>query len=133
MPTIPNYTYRLTLMILTHLFSCLRDAIADVRSWMITSKLKINDDKTEFLILSSQRMSPTQDLALTIGSSQIQPTRSAKNLGVIIDNRLKMDNHIASVSRSCLFHLRNISSIRRLLSDNATAKLIHALVSCRLN
>ena len=30
------------------------NCIQDVRSWMIRSKLKINDDKTEFLVLSSQ-------------------------------------------------------------------------------
>ena len=39
----------------------------------------------------------------------------------------------SSVCRSTHFHLRNIGRIRHLLSQNATAQLIHALISIRLD
>ena len=108
-------------------------AIADVRTWMINNKLKINDDKTEFFILSSSRATTNENLPLHIGSSVIHPVSSAKNLGFIFDNNLKMNKQISAVSRTCTYQLRNISMIRHLLTDNATAQLIHSLVSSRLD
>ena len=52
---------------------------------------------------------------------------------VVLDKSLNMKQHVASVSRSCLYHLRNISKIRHMLTDDAAAKVIHSLVSSRLD
>ena len=41
---------------------------------------------------------------------------SVKNPGVIFDKQLNIEAHVKSLCRSCMFHLRNISNIRRLLS-----------------
>ena len=38
-------------------------AIADVRTWMINNNLKINDDKTQFFILSSSRATTNENLS----------------------------------------------------------------------
>ena len=56
-----------------------------------------------------------------------------RNLGIIFDQFHCFDDYISSVCRSTHFHLRNIGRIRHLLSQNATAQLIHALISIRLD
>ena len=56
-----------------------------------------------------------------------------RDLGVIFDQFLSFDDYISSVCRSTHFHLRNIGRIRHLLSHHATAQLIHALISTRLD
>ena len=56
-----------------------------------------------------------------------------RNLGIIFYQFLSFDDYISSVCRSTHFHLRNIGRIRHLLSQNATAQLIHALISIRLD
>ena len=38
--------------------SCIEKCIADIRSWMVTNKLKLNDNKTEILHLTSQFIPP---------------------------------------------------------------------------
>jgi hypothetical protein len=112
----------------------LRTAISDIRTWMITNKLKINDDKTEFLVITKPHLtSRMKDLKIKIGGHDIPATNSAKNLGVIFDQTLSMEKQINSVSRANLFHLRNISNVRRLLSDSASSLLIHSLVTTRLD
>jgi len=112
----------------------LRTAISDIRTWMITNKLKINDDKTEFLVITKPHLtSRMKDLKIKIGGHDIPATNSAKNLGVIFDQTLSMEKQINSVSRANLFHLRNISNVRRLLSDSASSLLIHSLVTARLD
>ena len=55
--------------------------IRDIRSWMIANKLKINDDKTEFLAISSSRSSVKLDSSLTIGNESISQSASCRNLG----------------------------------------------------
>ena len=54
-------------------------------------------------------------------------------MGVILDNCLSLDAHISNICRSTHFHLRNIGRIRTLLTFHATAQLIHALITTRLD
>ena len=68
-----------------------------------------------------------------VGDSNIVSSDSARNLGVIFDKCMKHDYHISSVCKSTYFHLRNIVSIRSILSNDACAPLIHSLVTVRLD
>ena len=48
---------------------------------MITNKLKINDSKTEFLVLTSSFSNQQfNNLQINVGNTQINPTASARNL-----------------------------------------------------
>ena len=105
----------------------------DIRSWMIRNKLKINDDKTEFLVISSRRASSRTDFSINIGDAVIKPSSSCRNLGVIFDNNLMLDKHISNVCRSTLFHLRNIGLIRAFITQSAAEQLVHSLVTSRLD
>ena len=108
--------------------------ISDIRTWMIKNKLKINDSKTEFLVLSSSFFKQQfNDLQINVGNTEINPSLSVRNLGVIFDSHLNLESHINSVCRSAYFHLRNIRSIRNILTDNACSQLIHALVTVRID
>ena len=44
-----------------------------------------------------------------------------------------MDKQIKSVCRSTMYHVRNISAIRHLISESAVAQLVHSLVTSRLD
>ena len=65
---------------------------------------------------------------LTVGNTQIKPTASARNLGVMFDRHLNLESHIKGINvcRSVYFHFRNIGSVRNMLSDDACSQLIHA-------
>lgn len=56
--------------------------VALVRSWMSKNMLKLNDDKTEFLVIRPRSMEP-YTLPITIGDTTIAPSDCARNLGVI--------------------------------------------------
>ena len=73
--------------------------IAEIRSWMLANKLKLNDSKTElFLIASSKHANSVShlDLKLEIGGSVISPSDAVKNLGIIFDDSLSMSEIIDS-------------------------------------
>ena len=114
-------------------FSSIRTCISDIRSWMIKNKLKINDDKTELLIITSPHSKFATDLQLSIGQCEITPTSKCKSFGVMLDDHFDMDAQIKNICRSAHFHLRNICAIRPLLPDSAAAQLVHLLVTSRLD
>ena len=113
--------------------STISACISDIRTWMIRNKLKINDDKTEFLLVTSSRANFTDNINLKIRNENIPPTDSCKSLGVMLDSHFTMDTQINHLCRAIHFHLRNIAAIRDHLTSSATEQLIHSLVSSRLD
>ena len=101
---------------------------------MINNKLKINDSTTEFIVFQSpQAKQDLSGLSVIVGDSILQQSSNVRNLEIIFDQFLSIDDYISSVYRPTHFHLRNIGRIRHLLSQNASTQLIHALISIRLD
>ena len=98
------------------------------------NKLKLNDAKSEFLIISSKfQKVDLQHHFIRIGDSDVMPTQSARNLGVLFDSNMTMNDFVQKTCQSMYFHLRSISNIRKILSDKTVAIIIHAFVISRLD
>ena len=73
-------------------YSCIRD----VRAWMRDDKLMLNDDKTEFLIIGTERqLSKASVDKITIGQAEVSPASSVRNLGTWFDSHLDMSTHVS--------------------------------------
>ena len=108
--------------------------ISDIRRWMILNKLKINDAKAEFIVFESIMLKhDLSDLSVNVGGDLIKPSVKVRDLGVILDQTLSFDAHISAICQSVHFHIRNIGRIRNLLSFDACATLVHALIGSRLD
>ena len=108
--------------------------ISDIRVWMIKNKFKINDSKTEFIISRSLLLKQNlSDLSISVGATHVSPSYKVRDLGVLIDQYLTFHDHISSICKSTHFHLRGIGRIRNLLTFDATAQLIHAIITSRLD
>ena len=108
--------------------------IQDIRVWMHANKLKLNDSKSEFMILGSRAQVDKVSLdSVLVGNNVVLATDKVRNLGVILDPQLKMHHHVNSVCKSAYFHLRNIRHIRHCLTPEATNTLVHSLVTSRLD
>ncbi len=68
-----------------------------------------------------------------LGSSTITPSKTARNLGIVIDDKLNFLDHITKTARSSRFALYNIKMIRPFLSEHATQLLVQALVLSKLD
>lgn len=116
----------------THLEAC----IEDVRVWMINNKLKLNEDKTEFIIITSkhhasvyQKLSPT----LTVGGVSIRPSATVRNLGVLFDQTMTLQNHVNNIKSSMYFHIREIKRIRWYIDQGTAHMAVQALVLSRMD
>ena len=100
---------------------------------MILNGLKLNEEKTELLLLSSRyRPSPSLEF-VRVGGETIQPSSSVRNLGVILDPSADMEDHIKKICKTCHLHLTNISKIRTYLDRESTEAIIHAFVTTKLD
>ena len=113
----------------------LENCIEEIKQWMSSNFLKMNESKTEFLLLSSLHLhlKLTEPCRLNIGNSLIPSSTSARNIGAIFDSHMNMSDHISAVCRSCYLHIRNIGKIRPYLTQKATEQLIHAFISSKLD
>ena len=112
----------------------MESCLEDIRVWMKQNKLKLNEDKSELLILHPARQAHKVTIdSVQIGDCTVQAAQVAKNLGATFDAAMTMNDHITSLVKSCNFQLRSIGQARKYLSSDATEKIIHALLTSRLD
>ena len=111
-------------------YAALSSCISRVKGWMDKNKLKLNEDKTDALLVTSAKRKLHLDPAsLLVNDIPITPSVCVRNLGVLLDSHPTMERHISATCRKAFFHLRRIARIKRFLSPAATAQLVNAFVS----
>ena len=107
----------------------------DLQLQMSANMLKLNDSKTELMLVTSKRSKHLHNLptSITIGTGQIPFKQSVKNFGFTLDCHLTMNAHVSNIAPTCYFELRRLASIRRFLTSTATAKLVSAFVLSRID
>ena len=89
----------------------MEQCIQAMRSWMIKDKLRLNDNKTEFMIIGTRKQLAKVNIdGLSAGESIIAPVTSAAS-----------------------FHIYNVRRIRKYLTNDATQTLVHSIVMGRLD
>ncbi len=117
-----------------HVIEQIEACICEIRQWMQDNFLKLNDEKTEFLLIGSRhQLSKVSVPHITIGDSDITPASNARNLGVIFDSSMSLNAHISNIVRCASFQLRNISRVRKYLSPHATEQIVHSFITSRLD
>ena len=120
---------------ISELLHSMQSCISDVKAWATANMLKLNDNKTELMLVTSKRTKHVHNLptSMTMGNAQIPFKMSVKNLGFTLDCHLTIDAHISNIARTCYFELRRLSSIRRFLTSTATATVVSAFVLSRID
>ena len=110
--------------------STLEACVSEVRMWMVQNQLKLNDGKTEFMIIGKKSsLSKVPETHVTIGCEDITGSSTVRNLGVSMDKEMATTQHINNVCKSSYFHLRNIQCIRPYLTIQATQAIVHASIT----
>ena len=112
-------------------FDKLNRCLQDVKEWMSTSKLKLNPDKTEFIIFGSksQRDKLSSHFPIEILGNPLRPAESVRNLGVWFDSDFSLSKHI----QGCFLQLRDFRRIRSYLPSDVAILVANALISSRLD
>jgi hypothetical protein len=110
------------------------EGIRSISDALCNNKLKLNKNKTEFLILVSSYYERFINVdSLDFGEDEVARVSSAKNLGVVMDTTLSLEQQINSVRSNCFYYLNWIKNVRPFLTQNAAKILVHSLVISRID
>ena len=88
---------------------------------MSQDKLLMNDAKTELLLIGTrQQLAKITIDDITVGHSVISLQSPVQNLGVWLDSKLSMGDHITKTSSAAFYYLYNIRRTRKYLSKECT-------------
>ena len=108
--------------------------IWDVKQWMTLDKLMLNDDKTEFIVIASRHLLKKAAVnTIRVGDCDVSKVSVVRNLGSWFDDQRTMAVHITKICSAAFYLLHNIRRIRKYLSMDADATLIHSFVSSQID
>ena len=106
----------------------------EIRNWMARNMLKLNDEKTEFIIFGThQQLKKNDHITIRIGSKNTVPAEHVRNLGFLMDKLCKNTKHISYLSSLLCHQLRNIWNIRGKLDFKAAKTVVQALILSELD
>ena len=92
----------------------------EIREWLTSNYLKVNDQKTNFLLImpvSAKKL--INKLSISVGGTLIQDVDQVKNLGVYLDNHMNMSANTSEIVRCCYFHIHHIGQINKFFLAKA--------------
>ena len=120
---------------ISELHHSIQSCISGIKAWAIANMLKLNDNKTELMLVTSKRTKHLHNLptSITIGNAQIIFKQSVTNLCLTSNCHLTMNAHVSNIDQTCYFELRRLASIRKFQTSIATATLVSAFVLSRID
>ena len=87
--------------------------MGDVKAWATANMLKLNDNKTELMLVTSKRTKHLHSLptSITIGNAQFPFKQSVRKLRFTLKRHLKMNAHVSFIAQTCYFKLRCMAFI----------------------
>ena len=102
--------------------------------WMSSDRVKLNSDKTQFIVLDSRPQSPKVKCdSIRLGDLDIPFMQKVTCLGVILDTELSTVQHLRGLTSRCFYQLRQIRALRESVIIETSMLLVHALVNSRLD
>ena len=111
---------------------CVEKCVSDVKTWMMSNTLQVNEDKTDVLLVTAKRIFDLQYLpeVMNINGTCIKFSPLVRNLGVTLDSTLSLHHRVMNVCKFAYLELR-LNSIRNILCVDAVKTLVCLIVlSC---
>ena len=108
--------------------------ITSIKEWMNQNKLKLNDSKTEFIVLGkASTLDSFENPSLILNGTEIKATKQVRNLGVIFDEELNLSSHVTSLCQRMFSDIRNVSLNRKYLTVEVASQIMTSLVLSKMD
>ena len=112
----------------------LEKCATDLKIWMNENRLKMNNNKTKFIIFGSKpQLDKCKTKTLNVNDTEIEHADKIKYLGVLLDQKLNLKQHITSKCQTAMLSIQQIKNIRYLLTQEATEILVLGTVMSHLD
>jgi len=116
-------------------FKQLGDCLSDTPGLMTNNKLRLNANKTDFIIIgiSRQRNKHTHFFPTNILSYSMTPSDTVRNPGVTFDSDFNFRKYVSLTCHPCFYHIRDLRRIRHYISLSVAKTIATALITSRLD
>ena len=92
---------------------CVEKCVSDVKAWMTSNKLQINEDTAEVLLVTVKRIVHLQHLpeCMNINDTCVKFSSSVRNLGITLNSTHSLHQHVINICTVAYLELRHINSI----------------------
>ena len=99
----------------------------NITDWLRANKLSLNVTKTNYMIFTNTN-TEQRHMELTMTNKTITPTKCVKLIGVLIDEKLKWDEHIKTVKQKINISFFAINRAKHFLKRKNLVTLYYSLV-----
>ena len=109
-----------------------------LNSWSASANLALNPKKTKVILLSTKQLSRHHNLdvftsALKIGQQPIEREKSAKLLGVILDQHLLWEEHVNNITSSCFGALAIVKKFKNIMTLKLKKQVDELLILSKMD
>ena len=107
-----------------------------ISQWSDRNCLVLNPVKSKFMVMGTKSQIVkinSYSPIIKINGNDLVCVAEARNLGVLMDNRLRFHSHVMEVVRSCFYRLKVIYKVRQYLSEELRIYLCESLILSKLN
>ena len=107
-----------------------------IAEWSDRNGLVLNPLKSKFMVLGSRNqvnLIKNHNPQVKVGNNNIVLVNEARNLGVVMDERLKFHTHVIEVTKNCFYRLKILYRVRNYLSETLRIYLCETLILSKLN
>ena len=106
--------------------------LAEIKQWMSTNMLRLNDSKTEIMALGGPRRNLMELQSIIVGNEKVDVTKCVRFLGVDFDSELTLKQHVRNVTKKCFYRLKNMFKIRRCINETEAKAMVHTMITSKL-
>ncbi|XP_065068197.1 uncharacterized protein LOC135693593 [Rhopilema esculentum] len=111
--------------------------LAKLTSWYSSTNLALNPNKTKIMVMSTKQLSKHHNLedynpVLKIGEKYLEREHCSKMLGVVFNEHLSLDDHIAKVTSSCFYSMSVLRKFKYLMPYKLKRQVVELLVLSKM-
>ena len=112
----------------------LEEAFTQLKHWMDTMHLKLNPDKTEYILFGSQQeLKKTSPEPLNAHGDPIAVSDAVRYLGGFLDQHLNLKKHIKEKAKKAMANIIKICAIHKYLTVQSCTTLVLMLCITHLD
>ena len=109
------------------------NCVTDVCNWMDVNELKLNHDKTETTLTYSKYHTRPFFSCSSMGNESLTTISNTRSLGLVLDDNMLFDVYVSDICRLSFYQLRNLSKIRKHLTQLSSVIAVHASITSKLD
>ena len=104
----------------------LQQKLDSVMTWCACNKLTVNREKTKFMIVSSNKVTNVE--SLKIYDTALSMVTQYEYLGMLLDNKLGMTQHVDNMYKKANSKLGILCKIRRFIKEDTAVRIYKTMI-----